>query len=40
MALSTLFKRLPGLKVAVPFDELEWSPPDRDVGLMTLPVTW
>lgn len=35
-----LFTRLPGLRLAVPADQLAWSEPSRDVGLAGLPVTW
>lgn len=37
---GTLFRRLPGLKIAVPIDELEYTPLVRDVGIVSLPVTW
>ncbi|KLU90901.1 hypothetical protein MAPG_09426 [Magnaporthiopsis poae ATCC 64411] len=37
---GTLFRRLPGLKVAVPIDKLEYTPLVRDVGIVSLPVTW
>jgi nitric oxide reductase len=39
-ALEGLFTHLPGLKVAVPMDKLQYTPPDRDIGLLALPVTW
>lgn len=35
-----LFTQLPDLKVAVPMSQLEYTPPDRDIGLLKLPVTW
>ncbi|KAJ4407085.1 hypothetical protein N0V85_004416 [Neurospora sp. IMI 360204] len=37
---GTIFKKLPDLKIAVPFDEIEYTPLDRDVGIVRLPVTW
>jgi nitric oxide reductase len=37
---GTLLKKLPGLKVAVPLDEVEYSPLHKDVGIAKLPVTW
>ncbi|KAL8420745.1 hypothetical protein RB594_003519 [Gaeumannomyces avenae] len=37
---STLFQRLPDLKIALPIDELEYTPLVRDVGVVSLPVTW
>lgn len=39
-ALSGLFEKLPGLKLAVPKSELQWSDPKGDVGLVKLPVEW
>lgn len=39
-ALGGLFRRLPGLKLAVPFDQLQYTDPKRDVGLAKVPVTW
>ncbi|KIY92787.1 hypothetical protein MNEG_15176 [Monoraphidium neglectum] len=39
-AFSGLLRRLPGLKLAVRPEELQWSDPTRDVGLAKLPVTW
>ncbi len=40
LAFQGLFCHLPGLKVAVPFDHLQYTPPDKDVGLVELPITW
>ncbi|KAK3391398.1 cytochrome P450 [Sordaria brevicollis] len=37
---GTIFKKLPNLKIAVPFDKIEYTPLDRDVGIVKLPVTW
>lgn len=39
-ALAGLVRRLPGLRLAVPCDQLEWSDPKADVGLKSLPVKW
>ncbi|KAL2851848.1 cytochrome P450 55A2 [Aspergillus pseudodeflectus] len=37
---AVLFQRLPNLKLAISFDEIEWSAPHKDVGIVELPVTW
>ncbi|CCC13159.1 unnamed protein product [Sordaria macrospora k-hell] len=37
---GTIFKKLPNLKIAVPMDKIEYTPLDRDVGIVKLPVTW
>ncbi|TPX14781.1 uncharacterized protein E0L32_005176 [Thyridium curvatum] len=37
---ETLFKKMPNLKVAVPLDQVNYTPLDRDVGIVDLPVTW
>jgi nitric oxide reductase len=37
---ATLFKRLPNLKIAVPIEGLEYTPLVKDVGIVSLPVTW
>ena len=39
-AFAGLLRRLPGLRLAVPEGQLEWSDPKGDVGLVSLPVTW
>jgi nitric oxide reductase len=39
-ALPGLFTQLPGLKIAVPMDQLKYTPPEKDIGLVALPVTW
>jgi cytochrome P450 len=39
-ALRGLFTRLPGLRLAVQADALQWSKPQADVGLAKLLVTW
>jgi nitric oxide reductase len=38
--IATLFQRLPNLKLGISFDEIEWSAPHKDVGIVELPVTW
>lgn len=39
-AFRALFiNKLPGLKV-VPFDQIKYTDPSRDVGVQALPVTW
>lgn len=40
IALQSLFTRLDGLQLAVPEDELQWSPANKDIGLKHLPVQW
>ncbi|MCQ4079654.1 cytochrome P450 [Streptomyces sp. RB6PN25] len=40
IALETLLRRLPGLALAVPHEELQWRPSMRARGLISLPVTW
>jgi len=40
VVFDTLFKRIPGLKLAVPFDRLKFKPEDGVYGLHELPVTW
>ncbi|GMK53426.1 hypothetical protein CspeluHIS016_0100120 [Cutaneotrichosporon spelunceum] len=37
---QTLYKRLPNLKPAVPIEDINYSPLDRDVGIVDLPVTY
>ncbi|SPL88186.1 putative cytochrome P450 hydroxylase [[Actinomadura] parvosata subsp. kistnae] len=37
---TTLFRRLPGLRLAVPFDELPFKHDANVYGLHSLPVTW
>lgn len=39
-ALQGLFSQLPGLRLAVPPSELQYTAADKDVGLVKLPVTW
>lgn len=40
LTAATLYQRLPGLKPAVPVDKIEYSPLERDVGVVRLPVVW
>ncbi|MER7973637.1 cytochrome P450 [Streptomyces sp. NPDC096080] len=40
IALSTLFTRLPGLRLAVPAEEIPCKPGDTIQGMLELPVTW
>ncbi|MFJ8630557.1 cytochrome P450 [Streptomyces sp. NPDC093568] len=40
IALSTLFDRLPGLRLAVPAEEIPFKPGDTIQGMLELPVTW
>ncbi|KAL3496050.1 cytochrome P450 55A2 [Aspergillus germanicus] len=37
---AVLFQRLPNLKLGISFDEIEWSAPHKDVGIVEVPVTW
>ena len=40
IALRTLFDRLPGLRLAVPAEEVRCKPGDTVQGMLELPVTW
>ncbi|GAA3008571.1 cytochrome P450 [Streptomyces lactacystinicus] len=40
IALATLFRRLPGLRLTVPRDELAFRPDSFIYGMRSLPVTW
>ncbi|EEQ90016.2 cytochrome P450 55A3 [Blastomyces dermatitidis ER-3] len=40
VVFSTLFQRLPNLKLGIPLSEVKYSPPDGDVGITELPVVW
>jgi cytochrome P450 len=40
IALETLFRRLPGLRLAVPREELEWRPTPGFRRVTALPVAW
>jgi nitric oxide reductase len=40
IALNTLFAALPGLQLGVKMEEVKYSPPEADVGISELPVTW
>ena len=40
IALETLFRRLPGLRLATTADELEWRPTPGFRRVVTLPVAW
>ena len=40
VGLGTLLRRLPGLALAVPADDLRWRPSFRVRGLLELPVRW
>ena len=39
-AVGTLFKRLPKLRLAVPLEEVTFTPLGGDVGIEKLPVVW
>jgi fungal nitric oxide reductase len=38
--IATLFRKLPNLKLAVPFEKVTYSPPTKDVGITELPVVF
>ena len=38
--VGTLFQRLPNLRLAVPLEEVEFTPLGADVGIEKLPVVW
>ncbi|MCB8900966.1 MULTISPECIES: cytochrome P450 [unclassified Streptomyces] len=40
IALGTLLRRLPGLRLAVPTEEILFKPGDTIQGMLELPVTW
>ncbi|WP_414497388.1 cytochrome P450 [Streptomyces sp. CRN 30] len=40
IALPRLFERLPGLRLAVPADDIPFKPGDTIQGMLELPVTW
>ncbi|MES4887975.1 cytochrome P450 [Streptomyces sp. NPDC096012] len=40
VALGSLFRRLPGLRLAAPADEIPFKPGDTIQGMLELPVTW
>ncbi|KAF2186321.1 cytochrome P450 55A3 [Zopfia rhizophila CBS 207.26] len=40
IVFTTLFQRLPNLKLVIPYEEIKWTPPKKDVGIMELPVVW
>ncbi|MFD7963347.1 cytochrome P450 [Streptomyces zaomyceticus] len=40
IALGTLLRRLPGLRLAVPAEDIPFKPGDTIQGLLELPVTW
>jgi nitric oxide reductase len=40
IVFATLWEKLPGLRLAIPFDEVKYSPPTRDVGLLELPLVF
>ncbi|KAF4415320.1 cytochrome P450 55A3 [Fusarium acutatum] len=40
IVFETLFKTLPNLRAAIPLEEIEYTPRNRDVGVAKLPVIW
>ncbi|KAL2829348.1 cytochrome P450 55A2 [Aspergillus pseudoustus] len=37
---AVLFQSLPNLKLGISHEEIQWSAPHRDVGILELPVAW
>jgi hypothetical protein len=35
-----LFRKLPNLKLAVPMEDIKYTDPVKDVGIIELPVKW
>ncbi|PGG99223.1 hypothetical protein AJ79_08653 [Helicocarpus griseus UAMH5409] len=40
VVFSTLFQRIPNLKLGIPESEIKYTAADKDVGIRELPVTW
>ncbi|KAL2071249.1 hypothetical protein VTL71DRAFT_12484 [Oculimacula yallundae] len=40
IVFATLWQKLPNLKLAIPFDEVKYSPPKKDVGIAELSVVF
>ncbi|PGH11887.1 hypothetical protein AJ80_06952 [Polytolypa hystricis UAMH7299] len=40
VVFSTLFQRLPNLRLGIPHSEIKYSEPSQDVGIPELPVVW
>ncbi|KAG4034201.1 hypothetical protein MFRU_003g01740 [Monilinia fructicola] len=40
IVFATLYKRLPNLKIAIPLDQLKYTPPTQNIGILELPVIW
>ncbi|KAJ7286351.1 cytochrome P450 55A3 [Mycena rebaudengoi] len=40
IVFATIFRKLPNLRIAIPLSELQYSPPTKDIGIASLPVTW
>jgi len=40
IVFATLFRKLPNLRLAIPFSEVKYTPPTKDVGITELPVTF
>jgi nitric oxide reductase len=38
MDIATLWQKLPNLKLAIPFEDIKYSPAKKDVGISELPV--
>jgi len=40
IVFATLFHKLPNLKLAIPLDQVEYTPPTMDIGIPRLPVVF
>ncbi|KAF2198826.1 cytochrome P450 55A1 [Delitschia confertaspora ATCC 74209] len=40
IVFATIFQKLPELRLAIPMEEVKYTPPERDVGITELPVVW
>jgi fungal nitric oxide reductase len=38
--VATLFQKLPNLKLAIPFEEIKYTDPLKDIGITELPVVF
>jgi fungal nitric oxide reductase len=40
MPPATLWQKLPTLQLAIPFEDVKYSPPTKDVGIIDLPIVF
>lgn len=38
--VATLFQKLPGLKLAIAFEEIKYTNPHMDIGIVELPIVF